>query len=79
MISSNPFKIGDIVYILGKYVPSDENPVLLLKCKIDHIRNRQFIAYRTDGGTGEWRFSRKHHNRTVFTSKNAALNALHKS
>lgn len=72
----NPFKIGDIVYVLGKYTPSPELPVLLLECKISHVKNRQFVAYRTDGETGEWRFSRKHYNITVFTDKQAAISAV---
>lgn len=68
-----PFAIGDIVYVLGKYLPSDYEPLFLLECKISHIEHRQFVAYRTDGETGKWCFSKKHYNRSVFTDKEKAI------
>lgn len=70
-----PFAIGDTVYVLGKYLPSDYEPLLLLECKISHIEHRQFVAYRTDGETGKWCFSKKHHNKSVFTDKEKAIEA----
>ena len=68
----NPFAIGDIVFILGKYIPDACAPLLLLECKISHIKHRQFVAYRTDGKVGEWKFSKRHYNKCVFTDKNKA-------
>lgn len=68
-----PFAIGDIVYILAKYVPDPCAPLLLLKCKISHIEHRQFAAYRTDGGAGIWKFSKKHYNKCVFKDKSKAI------
>ena len=70
-MQNNPFSIGDIVYVLGKYLPFLEG--LLLECKISHIKNRQFVAYRTDGKVGEWRFSKKHYNKAVFKDKEKAI------
>lgn len=72
-MQNNPFSIGDIVYVLGKYLPDSEAPLLLLECKISHIKNRQFVAYRTDGKVGEWRFSKKHYNKAVFKDKEKAI------
>lgn len=71
-LKPNPFAIGDIVYVIGKYLPSDDAPLLLLECKISHIEHRQFVAFRTDGETGVWRFSRKDYNKCVFTDKTKA-------
>ena len=68
-----PFAIGDIVYVLGKYIPDSCTPLLLLECKISHIKHRQFVAYRTDGEEGEWKFSKKDHNKCVFTDKDKAI------
>lgn len=72
-IKTNPFAIGDTVYILAKYVPDPCAPLLLLECKISHIEHRQFVAYRTDGETGIWKFSKKDHNKCVFTDKDKAI------
>ena len=77
-INSCPFKIGMTVYILGKYVPDPTTPILLLECKISHIKHRQFVAYRTDGETGEWLFSSKHYNKCVFTDKAKATEVLNR-
>ena len=49
-----PFSIGDIVYVLGKYLPDSNAPLLLMECKISYIKHRQFVAYRTDGETGDF-------------------------
>lgn len=70
-----PFAIGDIVYILAKYVPDPCAPLLLLECKISHVEHRQFVAYRTDGGAGIWRFSKKHYDKCVFKDKSKAAEA----
>ena len=69
----NPFKIGDIVYVIGKYMPDSNSPLKLMECKISHIKNRQFVAYRKDGECGEWKFSKKHFNKYVFKDKTLAL------
>ena len=74
-LKQNPFAIGDIVYILGKYFPTAHAPLLLLECKISHIKHRQFVAYRTDGEVGDWKFSRKHYNKCVFKDKDKAIEA----
>ena len=68
----NPFVIGDTVYILGKYLPDSSSPLLLLECRISHIKNRQFVAFRTDGEVGEWKFSRKDFGKCVFKEKEKA-------
>jgi len=68
-------KIGDIVYILGKYY-FDQKPPLLLEVKISHIEHRQFVAYRTDGESGKWCFSRKHLGKCLFLKKAEAEAAL---
>ena len=71
-LKPHPFEIGDVVYILGKYLPLADAPLLLLECKISHIQHRQFVAYRTDGETGVWKFSRKDYNKAVFKDKSKA-------
>lgn len=74
----NIFEIGDIVYILGKYLPDADAPLLLLEAKISHIERRQFVAFRTDEETGIWRFSRKHYNKSVFKDKEKAMEEWNK-
>lgn len=76
MSKPKPFKIGDIVYIIGKYVPDPSAPVVLLECKIDHIKRKQFVAYSTDDRPGEWIFSNKHYNYAVFKDKAKAIKAI---
>ena len=71
-----PFAIGDIVYVLGKYYFDFDAPLLLMECKISHIKHRQFVAYRTDGESGEWRFSKKHYNQCVFKTREEAEQAF---
>lgn len=78
-LKQNPFAIGDTVYILGKYLPDSCAPLLLLECKISHIEHRQFVAYRTDGETGDWKFSKKHFNKCVFKDKDKATEAWERS
>ena len=68
----NPFFVGDVVYVLGKYLPDSSLPILLLECRISHIKNRQFVAYRTDGEVGEWKFSRKDCGKCVFKERKEA-------
>lgn len=75
----SPFKIGDIVYVLGKYDYGIDEPLYLLECKIVKIEHRQFVSVRTDGSDNrEWVFSRRHHNSRVFTDKQSAEAALTK-
>jgi len=68
-----PFALGDIVYILGKYHPCGD--LLLFEAKIEYIKQRQFVAHRTDGEAGEWLFSKKHFNKAVFKDKEKAIEA----
>jgi hypothetical protein len=68
-----PFKIDDIVYIFGKYLP-DSEPIFI-EAKISHIKHRQFIAYVTDRRPGEWAFSKKHYNKCVFKDEQKAKEA----
>lgn len=68
----NPFKIGDTVYILAKYVPDPSAPLHLLECEISHIARRQFVSYCKDGSPGIWSFSKKHYNKCVFKDKDKA-------
>lgn len=72
----NPFAVGDIVYIIGKYMPSAESPLLLMECEISHIEHRQFVAFRTDGEVGKWMFSQKDFNKCVFKDREKAEAAL---
>ena len=71
-LKKNPFAIGDIVYVLGKYLPASTAPLFLMECKISHIKHKRFVAYRTDGEVGEWSFSKMHYNKSVFTDKDKA-------
>ena len=74
--TNNPFAVGDVVYVIGKYMPDCTSPLRLMECKISHIKYRQFVAYCTDGEPGEWRFSKKHFNNCVFKDKNKAVEQL---
>ena len=65
-------KIGDIVYIIGKYIPSSTEPYVLVSGKIECIKHRQFVVY----DKGEWRFSGKHLGKCVFLTKEEAEKAL---
>lgn len=71
--------IGDIVYILGKYIPDPLEKIKLFEVKISHIKHRQFVAYRTDSGVGEWCFSKKHLGKCVFLTREEAEKALNKN
>lgn len=64
-------KIGDKVYIIGKYFLDEQTQVM--EVKISHIKHRQFVAYRTDGESGEWRFSNKHLGKCVFLTEQEAI------
>lgn len=66
-------KIGDIVYIIGKYSFDPNKRTQVMEVKISHIKHRQFITYRTDGGPGEWRFSNKHLGKCVFLTEQEAI------
>lgn len=65
-------KIGDMVYIIGKYIPSSTEPYVLVSGKIECIKRRQFVVY----DNGEWRFSRKHLGKCVFLNREEAEKAL---
>lgn len=66
-------KIGDTVYILGAYVPCGE--VSVVEAVIDHIKHRQFAAFKVDG-PGTWYFSHRHIGKTVFLTREDAEAAL---
>lgn len=66
-------KIGDIVFVLGRYLPCGKTHVV--EAKIDHIEHRQFVAYNVEG-YGEWRFSKKHIGKSVFNTFDAAKKVL---
>ena len=65
-------KIGDTVYIIGKYLPFSSEPYVLIYGKIECIKHRQFVVY----DRGEWRFSRKHLGKCVFLTREEAEKAL---
>ena len=65
-------KIGDTVYIIGKYLPYTTEPYVIVSGKIECIKHRQFVVY----DKGEWRFSRKHLGKCVFLTREAAEKAL---
>jgi hypothetical protein len=68
-------KIGDTVFIIGRYTPCGDD--VLVEAKIDHIQHRQFVAYTVGDEPGEWHFSRRHVGKSVFTAREAALDANH--
>ena len=74
-IKSCPFAIGDVVYIFGKYSYDIDAPVYVIKAKIDHVRNRKFVAYSLEDYS-EWHFSTADYNKSVFKSKTEANLAL---
>ena len=69
-----PFAVGDIVYVLGKYMVSAAAPLCIVRAQISHIYRRQFVAYGLDAYS-EWRFSAKHYNKSVFKSEAEAIEA----
>lgn len=68
-------KIGDVVFLLGRYTPCGET--VIVEAKIDHIQHRQFVAYTVDG-PGEWHFSRRHIGKSAFPTLGEAEAALGK-
>lgn len=74
-LEKNIFNIGDIVYILGKYMPNSYEPTYIIEVKISHIEHRQFVAYETNGPCC-WKFSNKHYNKSVFKNKENAIEKL---
>ena len=65
-------KIGDTVYIIGKYLPYTTEPYVIVSGKIECIKHRQFVVY----DKGEWRFSRKHLGKCVFLTREEAEKEL---
>lgn len=74
-------KIGDTVFIIGKYVPDPSEKPRIIEAQISHIKHRQFVAYGiNENNLGSWSFSKKHVGKCVFTTRELAekaLNALH--
>ena len=68
-------KIGDTVFIIGRYTPCGDD--VLIEAKIDHIQHRQFVAYTVGDEPGEWHFSKRYVGKSVFTTREAALEANH--
>lgn len=66
-------KIGDTVYIIGKYSFDPNECAKVMEVKISHISHNQFVAYRTDGISGEWRFSNRHLGKCVFLTEKKAI------
>ncbi len=70
-------KIGDTVFIIGKYTFfAPAGTPKIIEAKISHIKHRQFVAYEIDNEHGEWCFSQKHLNVTVFLTRKEAENVL---
>ena len=69
------FEIGDIVYIIGKYMPNAFEKTYIIEAKISHIEHRQFVAYETNGPCS-WKFSNRHYNKSVFKDKENAIKKL---
>lgn len=70
-------KIGDTVFIIGKYVPDPSEKPRIIEAQISHIKHRQFVAYGIDDSNlGEWSFSRKHIGKSVFYTREEAEKAL---
>lgn len=72
--NTNPFSIGDTVYVIGKYYPLA--PFVLITATISHIEHRQFVAYGKGSNGGTWCFSKKDYNKCVFTDKEQATRAF---
>ena len=70
-------KIGDTVYIIGKYIPDPSEKPRIVEAQISHIKHRQFVAYGIDDNNlGTWSFSQKHIGKTVFLTHDEAERAL---
>lgn len=66
-------KVGDYVFIIGKYVPDATAPYVLVEGKITHIKHRQYVVYNN---TGRWAFSGRHIGKCVFMTREEAEKAL---
>ena len=66
-------KIGDKVYIIGKYSVDPSEQAQIMYVEIAYTHQRQFVAYRLDGEPGEFRFSNKHIGKCVFLTEEEAI------
>jgi hypothetical protein len=72
--NENDLKVGDIVYILGKYTP--DGIIRIVEVEIQDTWTNGTVAARTINEPGEWMFYQSHLNIIVFYTREEAEKAL---
>lgn len=72
----NDVKLGDVVYIHGYYTADTTVPPTIITAKVYRRKNNQWAAYGIGDSHGEWCFSRKHYNKSVFEDMESAKKSL---
>lgn len=72
------FKVGDIVYILGVYVPLGDTRIVEAEIKKTY-KNGKVLAYTTGGEPGKWEFYQNYFGKSVFRTHEEAERVLKES
>lgn len=74
-MNDNSLKVGDIVYILGKYTP--DGIIRIVEVEIQETwTNGKGVAHTTGNEPGDWKFHQSHLNKVVFRTREEAEKAL---
>ena len=74
-MNDNSLKVGDVVYILGKYTPDGD--VKIVEVEIQKTwTNGKVVAHTTGNEPGDWKFYQSHLNKVVFRTRKEAEKAL---
>lgn len=69
-------EVGDIYYIIAKFIPSDEFAPYIAEVKITEKNRNRYIARRTDNDCVWYPIKRSDFGKAVFITKEEAENAL---
>lgn len=74
-MNDNSFKVGDIVYILGRYTPDGDTKIVEVKIQ-KTWENGKVLAHTTGNQAGEWKFYQSYFNRVFFRTREEAERAV---
>lgn len=72
----NDVKVGDVVYIHGYYTEDTTVPPRIVTAEVYGRKNNQWAARGIGDSHGEWLFSKKHYNNSVFLDRESAVKSL---